>query len=122
MPRLPVAAPTTILNAVSPTAASNERNAAACFSRTKSVTRVSGYHCQRPSHQFARLVLNLLQVCGAGEALRIDFVNVFGAGRPRRKPAAPRHHFEAADRGPVPWSAREHGFNRVAGQLMRRHL
>src|ERR1017187_7487119 len=122
MPRLPVATPITILNAVSPTAASSERSAADCFSRTKSVTRVSGYHCQCPSHQFARLVLNSLEVFGAGETFGIDLVNVFGAGRPRREPAAPRHHFEAADWGPVPRGACEHGFDGVAGQLARRHL
>src|ERR1039458_1239516 len=98
MPRLPVAAPTTILNAVSPTAASNERNAAACFSRTKSATRVSGYHCQSPSHQFARFVLNSLEVFGAGETLGIDFVNVLGAGRSRGKPPAPRYHFKEIGR------------------------
>ena len=39
IPKLPVQMPTTILKAVSPTAATSERSAADCFSPTESVTR-----------------------------------------------------------------------------------
>jgi len=45
-----------------------------------------------------RFVLNLLQMRFAAKAFRIDLVDVFGAGGPRREPAIVGDHLDAAER------------------------
>ena len=44
----------------------------------------------------------------AAKTLRVDFVDVLGAGRPGGEPAARGDHLDAADRCVVPRSAVEH--------------
>ena len=44
------------------------------------------------------LLLDLPQMLPALETLRIDLVDVFGAGRPRGKPAVLGDHLDAAER------------------------
>ena len=48
-------------------------------------------------HQRLRLVQQALQVCLALEALGVDLVDLLGARRPRREPAAPGTDADAAD-------------------------
>src|SRR6185436_2016939 len=57
--------------------------------------------CDRAIDDRLRLLQDPLQVVGADEALGVDLVDVFGARRPRRIPAALRDHLDAADRGAV---------------------
>ena len=50
------------------------------------------------------------------EALRIDLIDVLGAGRPGREPAIIGHDLQPADRGAVTWGGGQFGCDRVAGE------
>src|SRR5205807_2711160 len=57
-----------------------------------------------------------LEVALILEALRVDLVDVLGAGGPGGKPSAEGYHLQAVDRRIVARSARELGGDRLAGQ------
>src|SRR5262245_5950734 len=68
-----------------------------------------------------------LEVALTSEALRVDLVDVLGAGRPGREPSAGGDHLEAADGCVVAGGAGELGGDRLAGQgrgldVLRREL
>src|SRR4029079_1685042 len=69
-----------------------------------------------------RLLQDPLQVVGAGEALGVDLVDVLGARRPRRVPAALGDHLDAADRRAVARRLVEHALDLLAGELARAEL
>ena len=76
---------------------------------------------------FLCLGQNALQFFGIAEALRVNFVDFLGAGRARGKPAAGRHHLDAADRCTVARCMAQYLFDLLAGQpldlqLVRRQL
>ena len=50
------------------------------------------------------------------KALRIDLVDVLGAGGPGREPAVVGHDLQAADRGAVTWGGGQFGGDRLAGE------
>ena len=50
------------------------------------------------------------------EALRIDLIDVLGAGRPGREPAIIGHDLQPADRGAVTWGGSQFGCDRLAGE------
>jgi hypothetical protein len=59
----------------------------------------------------------LLKVIATGEALRVDFVDLFGAGGPGREPAALGDHLDAADRGTIARRLVEDAFDLFAGEF-----
>src|SRR6266540_6549761 len=63
------------------------------------------------------LVDDPLQVLLAEEALRVDLVDVLGAGRPGGEPAVLGGDLHPADRGAVAWRGGEHAGDRLAGEL-----
>ena len=73
--------------------------AAACHLSTSSWRRPR--HGDRAIDDRLRFLQDLLQVIRAREALAVDLVDVLGARRPRREPAALRDHLDAADRRAV---------------------
>src|SRR6516165_11278126 len=70
------------------------------------------YDCLRLGHKAIQVGLVL-------EALRVDLVDVLGARRPGREPAAAGHDFQAPDWGVVPGGTRQFGRDRLAGQRRR---
>src|SRR6266478_8206089 len=68
------------------------------------------------------LLLDLPQVGFAAKTLPIDLVDVFGAGRPRRKPSAPGDDLDAAERLTVSGCRGENGSHRLAGKFCHREL
>ena len=48
-------------------------------------------------YHLLRLAYDFMEMRRALEALRVDLVDVFGAGGPRREPAVFRHNFQSAD-------------------------
>ena len=50
------------------------------------------------------------------EALRINLVDILGAGRPGGEPSGGSHNLEAADRCAVTWGRSQFGCNRLAGE------
>ena len=61
------------------------------------------------------LALDALQVVRTAEALRVDFVNIFRAGRACREPAVVGDDLEAADGGPVARRRRQLGDDGIPG-------
>src|SRR6516162_11291691 len=68
-------------------------------------------------HDSPRFGDNAVQMGLVLEALGVDFVDVFGAGRTGRKPATCRHNFQTPDRSVVARSAGQLGGDRLPGQL-----
>ena len=61
------------------------------------------------------------------KALRIDLVDVLGAGRPGREPTIIGHDLQPADRGAVTWGGGQFGCDplageRISGNRLRRQL
>ena len=77
---------------------------------------------ERPRDQFLRLLLDLPQMVLARKALRVELLDVLGSRRPRRKPSAPGRHLQPSERSAVAGRGREHGLDRISGQLVRAHL
>src|SRR4029077_18095968 len=50
------------------------------------------------------------------EALRIDLIDVLGAGSPGREPAIIGHNLQPADRGAVTWGGRQFGCDLLTGE------
>src|SRR5688572_11567583 len=85
-------------------------------------TRATASARQRPADDLLRLADDALQPLLAVEALRVDLVDVLGAGRPRREPAVLRDDLEPADRRAVAGRLGQHGLDRLAGELVALHL
>ena len=74
-----------------------------------STRKLNGYVSSKSSVPAQRLADDLLRLADDGvevglvlEALGVDLVDVLGARRPGREPAAGRHHLQPADRRAVP--------------------
>src|ERR1700687_5488540 len=67
-------------------------------------------------------VLYLPQMGLAAKTLRIDLVDLFGAGRARRKPSAIGNDLDPAERLAVSGSRRQCRAHRLAGQFCHREL
>src|SRR5476651_1553029 len=68
------------------------------------------------------LALDPMQVILAHEALGVDLVDLFGAGRTCGEPALVRRYLDPADGGLVPGRLRYDGIDRVARKLARAKL
>src|ERR1700674_5385376 len=79
-----------------------------------------GRRRDRAVHDGLRVRQKLLKVIATGEALRVDFVDLFGAGGPGREPAALGDHLDAADRGTVARRLVEDAFNQLRNVDERR--
>ena len=58
---------------------------------------------------------------GVSEALRVDLVDAFRAGRPSREPPARGRDLQAVDRRVVARSSRQLGDDRLAGERVVLH-
>src|SRR5689334_15645626 len=67
-------------------------------------------------HNFLSFADDRIQVALILEALRINLVNVLGAGGSRGEPAVGSHYLEAADRRTITRSASKSLFNPLARQ------
>ena len=67
-------------------------------------------------YDLLRFAQDSVQVALILEALRVDLVDVLGAGGPGREPAVVCRHFEAADRCAVTWGRSQFGCDRLAGE------
>src|SRR4029450_13589572 len=65
----------------------------------------------------SRVVLNATEVGEIAEALRIDLIDLFGAGWSRGEPPAVCHDFDAADRFAVSRRSRQNLAYWFAGQI-----
>ena len=70
-----------------------------------------------PVHQRLGLRLHLLQVIGALEGLRVDLVDVLGAGRAGGEPGVLRDHLQPADGRSVAGRLGQLGGDGLPGQL-----
>src|SRR5438876_10933345 len=70
--------------------------------------------CQRVADDLLGLGDYGIQVRLVLEALRVDFIDILGAGRPCGEPAAGRDDFQSAARGVVARGARQLGRDRLA--------
>src|ERR1700733_8061261 len=68
-------------------------------------------------HYFFRLTHDGTEMRCALEALRIDLVDVFGAGGPGREPAVFGHDLQSANRSLIAWCLGQLGCNRLARQF-----
>jgi hypothetical protein len=64
-----------------------------------------------------RFLLDAPQVVAPTKALRVELVDVFRAGRTRRKPPVRGDDLQAADRRPVTWRRRQQSLDWVTGKL-----
>src|SRR5437016_2593143 len=76
---------------------------------------------QRIVHHLLSFAHDRVEVAMIPEALRIDLVNVLGAGWPGREPAVVGDHLEAADRCVVTRGTSQLSSNRLAGKPGRRN-
>src|SRR5581483_11039661 len=74
------------------------------------------------AHDALRLLDDTFEVIGPAEALRVDLVDVFRAGRACGEPAARGNDLKAADRGIVSGRLRENLLDRLARELLGVHL
>src|SRR4029450_9731348 len=79
------------------------RGAERYFSRSPPSSQDS---CQRSADKFPRFFLNLAQVLDSAKALRVQLVDIFGAGRTRREPPGRGEDLQPADGGAVAGAAR----------------
>src|SRR5262245_12441517 len=70
---------------------------------------------QGVAHDLLRLAHDGVEVGLVLEALRVDLVDVFRAGRPGREPATGGHDLQAADRGVIARGTGQLGQDRFAG-------
>ena len=71
----------------------------------------------RLPHDCLGFFLNLLQVIGIAEALRVDFVNVLGAGGTGGEPSVLCDGFDSADRLAVSGRRGQNVLDLLAGEL-----
>src|ERR1019366_7022025 len=73
---------------------------------------------QHARQQCLRFALDGAQMVSAGEALRVELVDVFGAGGTGGEPSARGGHFQSAKSSAVAGRGGQHGKDGIAGQLV----
>src|SRR5439155_7844592 len=68
-------------------------------------------------HNLLSFAHDSFQVLLILKSLRIDLVDILGAGGSRGEPAVGSHYLEAADRCAVTWGRSQFGRDRLAGEL-----
>src|SRR5277367_233391 len=68
-------------------------------------------------HYLTGFTHDCVQMCMALKALRVNFVDVLGAGGAGRKPAAFRDDLQAADGSVIPWRRGQFGGDRLPRQV-----
>src|SRR5947208_15406487 len=68
-------------------------------------------------HNLLSFVHDSFQVVLILKTLRIDLIDILGAGGSRDEPAVGSHYLEAADRCAVTWGRSQFGRDRLAGEL-----
>src|SRR5438128_808891 len=70
-------------------------------------------------HNLLSFAHDSFQVVLILKTLRIDLIDILGAGGSRGEPAVGSHYLEAADRCAVTWGRSQFGRDRLAGVLAR---